>query len=73
VFDPYKRLHQAMDRGGWIVDYCHCPMPGKPIHPAKDCTAEELEERFRTVTRIGGDEVWLAEPNEVMAYLLAAR
>ena len=70
VFDPYKRIHQAIDSGGWIIDYCHCPMPGKPIHAAKDCTTEELEERFRTVTRIGGDEVWLAEPNEVMEYLL---
>ncbi len=71
VFDPYKRIHQAMDAGGWIIDYCHCPMPHKPIHPWKDCTLEQLEERFETVTRIGGDEVWLAEPNEVVEYLLS--
>lgn len=70
VFDPYKRIHQAIDLGGWIIDYCHCPMPGKPIHPAKDCTVAELEERFATVCRVGGDDVWLAEPNEVVAYLL---
>jgi peptidoglycan/xylan/chitin deacetylase (PgdA/CDA1 family) len=70
VFDPYKRIHQAIDCGGWIIDYCHCPTPGKPIHPAKDCTAEQLEERFATVCRVGGDDVWLAEPNEVVDYLL---
>jgi len=71
AFDPYKRIHQAIDAGGWIIDYCHCPMPGKPIHPWKDCTLEELEERFRTVTRIGGDDVWLAEPTEVVEYLVS--
>jgi len=71
VFDPYKRIHQAVDLGGWIIDYCHCPMPGKPIHPAKDCTTEELEERFATIRRVGGDDVWIAEPNEVVEYLLA--
>lgn len=70
VFDPYKRLHQARDLGGWVIDYNHCPMPGKPVHEAKDCTLEELEQRFETVRRVGGDEVWLAEPNEVVEWLL---
>ncbi len=70
AFDPYKRLHQAIDRGGWVIDYCHCPMPGKPIHPWKDCTTKQLAERFETVLRIGGDDVWLAEPNDVVGYLL---
>ena len=70
AFDPYKRLHQASDLGGWIIDYCHCPMPGKPIHPWKDCTTEQLEERFETVLRVGGEEVWLAEPNEVVEWIL---
>lgn len=73
AYDPYKRLHQAVDRGGWVIDYCHCPTPGKPIHPAKDCTIEQLEERFETVLRVGGDEVWLAEPNEVVSYILSQR
>ena len=71
AFDPYKRLHQAIDCGGWVIDYCHCPMPGKPIHPWKDCTSEQLAERFETVRRVGGDEVWLAEPNDVVDYLLS--
>lgn len=68
-FDPYKRLHQAIDLGGWVIDYCHCPMPGKAVHPWKDCAAEELEQRFETVRRVGGEDVWLAEPNEVVEYL----
>lgn len=73
VFDPYKRIHQARDCGGWIIDYCHCPMPGQPVHPAKDCTLEELEERFKTVRQVGGDDVWVAEPNQVVNYLLEQR
>ena len=73
AFDPYKRLHQAIDLQGWVIDYCHCPMPGKPIHPWKDCTVEELAQRFETVRRVGGDEVWLAEPTAVVEYLLSQR
>ncbi len=73
AFDPYKRLHQAMDRGGWVIDYCHCPTPGKPVHPWKDCTSEQLEERFATVRRLGGNDVWLAEPNDVVNWLLASK
>ncbi len=73
AYDPYKRIYQAIDAGGWIIDYCHCPMPGKPIHPWKDCTLEQLEERFETVLRVGGDDVWLAEPNEVVEYILSVK
>ncbi|MBC7288966.1 MAG: polysaccharide deacetylase family protein [Armatimonadetes bacterium] len=73
AFDPYKRLHQAIDLGGWVIDYCHCPLPAKPIHPWKDCTLEQLEERFQTVLRVGGDDVWLAEPGEVVEYILQTR
>lgn len=73
AFDPYKRLHQAIDREGWVIDYCHCPMPGRPVHPRKDSTLEQLVERFEAVRRVGGDDVWLAEPNEVVDYLLSRR
>jgi len=73
AYDPYKRLHQAADRGGWIIDYCHCPLPGRTIHPWKDCTLEQLAQRFETVLRVGGDDVWLAEPNEVAEFLSAER
>jgi hypothetical protein len=44
-------------------------MPGKPIHAAKDCTTEELRARFEAVKEVGGDDVWVAEPNEVVEYL----
>jgi peptidoglycan/xylan/chitin deacetylase (PgdA/CDA1 family) len=71
VYDPYKRIHQAIELEGWIIDYCHCPMPDKPIHPAKDCTTQELERRFATVREIGGDAVWIAEPNDVVNWLLS--
>ena len=70
MFDPYKRIHQARDCEGWIIDYCHCPMPASPIHPAKDCTTQELEQRFATVCEVGGSDVWLAEPNAVVDWLL---
>jgi len=71
AFDPYHRLLQAKKWGGWIVDYNHCPMPDKPVHPAKDATTQELRARFEAVREIGGDEVWIAEPNEVVEFLLA--
>jgi hypothetical protein len=71
VFDPYHRLLQAQKNHGWIIDYNHCPMPGKPIHPAKDATLEQLEARFEAVKEIGGDEVWIAEPHEVVEFLLS--
>ncbi len=70
AFDPYKRVHQAIDCGGWIIDYCHCPMPDKPIHAAKDCTTQELERRFQTVLRLGGQDVWLGEVTEVVEHLV---
>jgi peptidoglycan/xylan/chitin deacetylase (PgdA/CDA1 family) len=68
-FDPFRRLQQAAEAGGWVIDYCHCPMPGGPVHPVKDCSFEELEQRFAAVFRLGGTDVWLAEVNEVVAYL----
>lgn len=71
AFDPYKRIEQARELGGWIVDYCHCPRPEKPIHPAKDCTTQELGARFQAVKKLGGDDVWIAEPNEVVAFMKA--
>ena len=69
AYDPHKRLHQAIDVGGWIIDYCHCPTPDVPIHPWKDCTLQQLRQRFETVRRVGGDDVWLAEPNDVVDFI----
>lgn len=70
AFDPYKRIHQAMEAGGWIIDFCHCPMPKEPVHPWKDCTIEQLKRRFDAIRRIGGDDVWIAEPNDVVGHLV---
>jgi len=69
-FDPWKRLQQAQATAGWVVDYCHLPLPDTPVHPAKDCTTQELRARFEAVKQFGGDDVWLAEPNEVVDFLL---
>jgi len=69
AFDPYRRIQQAADCGGWIIDYCHCPMPGRPVHPVKDCSLKELEQRFEAVLRLGGDDLWLAEVNDVVRFL----
>ena len=49
TFDRFKRIHQAIDCSGWIIDYCHCPTPDKPIHPAKDCTLQQLEQRLSLI------------------------
>ena len=56
----------------------NCPLPParvvfrcRPVIWKKDCTLEQLGERFETVRRVGGDEVWLAEPNEVVQYILS--
>ncbi|MCA9448195.1 MAG: polysaccharide deacetylase family protein [Candidatus Omnitrophica bacterium] len=69
-FDPYKGFLLASKVGGWVIDYNHCPMPNKPVHPAKDVTSEELEQRFQALKEFGGDDVWIADCNEVVDYLL---
>ncbi|MBI4551373.1 MAG: hypothetical protein HY710_03845, partial [Candidatus Latescibacteria bacterium] len=58
--------------GGWIIDYCHCPLE-TPVHRNKDCSADQLRRRFETVLAEGGDEVWCAVPEEVMDYHLTRR
>ncbi len=73
AYDRFKRLHQAIEEGGWVIDCCHSPRPDRPVHPWKDCTTEQLDRRFETVCALGGDDVWLAEPNEVVEYLLRER
>lgn len=69
-FDPYKSFLQASKIGGWVIDYTHCPMPDKPVHPAKDVTSQELEARFEALREFGGEDVWIADCNEVIEYLL---
>jgi len=65
-FDPYKRIRQAYECGGWLIDYCHCPLP-KPIDNRKDCTIMQLKRRFEAVIDMG--DVWLEEPTKVLNYI----
>ena len=71
-YDPYHRLHEALDCGGWIVDITHLVSP-EPIAPWKDATPEILEARFDCVRCVGAGGEWTAEPEEVVDYILMRR
>jgi Polysaccharide deacetylase len=58
AFDPFRNLAYARREGGWVIDYLHCPLE-TPVHPNKDCSAGQLQERLETVRGEGGDDVWL--------------
>jgi hypothetical protein len=66
-YDPYRNIRHAQAENGWIIDYCHCPLE-KAVHPHKDCSAAQLRRRLETVLSEGGDEVWCANPDEVIYY-----
>jgi peptidoglycan/xylan/chitin deacetylase (PgdA/CDA1 family) len=72
AFDPYRNLRHAQVEGGWVIDYCHCPLE-TPVHPNKDCSEAQLRRRFETVLAEGGDAVWCANPDEVIDYHLTRR
>lgn len=65
--DPYRLLALARDRGGWLVDVVRL-VDRFPSDPARDCTPDELEARFKAVRKIGGDQVWIALPETIAAY-----
>jgi len=67
AFEPYKRIRQAQERHGWIVDYCHCPLE-KPLHECKDVTAAHHRERLETIVAEGGAGCWFANPDDVVDY-----
>ena len=71
-FDPYRNIRHAQADGGWIIDYCHCPLE-EPVHRNKDCTHAQLRRRFETILSEGGEEVWCAVPEEVLFYHLTRR
>lgn len=71
-YDPFRNIRHAREDGGWIIDYCHCPIE-EAIHPNKDCSEAQLRRRFETVLSEGGDEVWCAVPEEVIFYHLCRR
>ncbi len=66
-YDPFRNIRHAQQDGGWIIDYCHCPIE-EAIHPRKDCSEAQLRRRFDTVLEEGGEEVWCAVPEEVVYY-----
>ncbi|MAG36454.1 MAG: hypothetical protein CL878_09450 [Dehalococcoidia bacterium] len=66
-FDPFRNLQHAERDRGWIIDYLHCPLE-RPLHPHKDCSADQLRERIATVVAEGGDDVWLATVEEPLDY-----
>ncbi len=72
VYDPYHRLHEALDCGGWIVDLTHLVSP-EPIALWKDATPEILDARFNCVRRVGGGWEWATEPEQVIDYILMRR
>ncbi len=67
AYDPFRNIANAEAEGGWLIDYCHCPLE-EAVHPAKDCTAAQLRERLETIVGEGGDRVWCANPDEVIEY-----
>jgi len=69
-FDPYKRIQQAYECGGWLIDYCHCPLQ-RPVDKRKDCTFLQLKKRFEIVIKTG--DVWLEEPTKVINYIKEQR
>ncbi|NKB67396.1 MAG: polysaccharide deacetylase family protein [Candidatus Latescibacteria bacterium] len=72
AFDPYRNIRFAQERQGWIIDYCHCPLE-EPVHRNKDCSQDQLRQRFEAVLQEGGDRVWCAVPEEVLSYHLLRR
>jgi len=71
-FDPFRNMRHAREVGGWIIDYCHCPLE-EPVHRNKDCSESQLRRRFEAVLGEGGGDVWCAVPEEVLFYHLCRR
>ena len=70
TYDPYWRLHQARDTGGWLVD-CARLVAEQPADPERDVTPALLAERFAKVAEVA--DVWRATPAEVIDYMLLRR
>jgi hypothetical protein len=65
--DPYRLLALARDRGAWVVDVVRL-VDRYPQDSTRDCTPAELEARFKAVRKIGGEDVWVATPEEIAEY-----
>jgi hypothetical protein len=72
AYDPYCRLHQALESGGWICEYTH--IARTPVVSAqKEVRVETLIRRFEKVEQVGGDQVWKAAPEDVVDYIIVHR
>ena len=71
-YDPYKWLHWARERGGWIVEYTHRATE-EFLSRQKEISVASLRRRFERVKQVGGEGVWLAVPEAVVDYLLVHR
>lgn len=71
-YDPYHRLLQAREEGGWIVEYTHMAGP-EPICAQKDLRVGSMRRRYEKVREIGGDDVWYVAPEEAVDYILMSR
>ncbi|MBE3119945.1 MAG: polysaccharide deacetylase family protein [Candidatus Atribacteria bacterium] len=66
-FNPFRQILHAQHDRGWIIDYLHCPLE-KPIHPRKDCSADQLRRRIEAIVSLGGEEVWLTRMEHISDY-----
>jgi len=66
-YDAHKRIRQAQEEMGWIIDYAHCPLE-KAVHEYKDCTEVHHRRRLEAVVEAGGNECWFASPDDVVDY-----
>jgi peptidoglycan/xylan/chitin deacetylase (PgdA/CDA1 family) len=71
AFDPYRNFTHAEKERGWVIDYCHCPLEA-PVHRNKDCSEAQLRRRFEVLCN-EYDDVWCANPDEVIDYHLTRR
>jgi hypothetical protein len=70
--DHYYRLHEARESRGWVVDYTHLTNPTIES-PQKEITQKSLLRRLEKVREVGSNEVWIANGDEVVDYMLVNR
>ena len=71
-YDPYHRLHEVSEAGGWLVDVTHAVEPN-PLALWKDVTPEVLDARFDCLRQVGAGQEWATEPEEIVDYIIMRR
>lgn len=67
-FDPYHRLHQALEAEAWIVEYSHLTNPVN-ISLEKDLKQADLVRRFEKLNEVAEKQFWAATPQDVVDYM----